>query len=116
VDRWSFSLGAPTTITIDLTSTAFDTKVCLLGAAQNNGIDYNDNYPGGGTNSQLSHSNLPAGGYVIEVSASTNSANPGGPYTLTLSSSGGMALTGNRRYNHRRTGVEGRGRRTLPRD
>jgi len=115
-DRWSFHLDAPTTITIDLTSTAFDTEVCLLDADRNNGIDYNDDYSGGGTNSRLSLSNLPAGDYVIEVSASYKSANPGGAYTLTLSSSGGMALTGNRRYNHRGTGVEGRGRRTLPRD
>src|SRR5437867_2728295 len=29
-DRWSFSIAGSTTITIDVTSTAFDTYVCLL--------------------------------------------------------------------------------------
>jgi hypothetical protein len=81
-DRWRFTLTAPEPIlTIDLTSTAFDTFVCLFDSNYN--FVNSDDNSGSGTNSRLWQRNLATGTYYIEVS--TRSANnTGGAYTLTL--------------------------------
>ena len=80
-DRWAFTLTSPSTVTIDLASTAFDTYVCLLNSTNNymNG----DADSGPGTNSRLTYSNLGVGTYYIEVSSSSPSY-AGGAYTLSL--------------------------------
>jgi hypothetical protein len=80
-DRWAFTLAAPSTITIDVASTAFDTYVCLLNASNN--VVSSDTDSGSGTNSRLIYINLAAGAYFIEVSSSS-SGNAGGAYTLSL--------------------------------
>jgi hypothetical protein len=80
-DRWTFTLTASSTVTIDVASTAFDTFVCLLNAS--NGEMASDYDSGPGTNSRLIYSGLPVGTYYIEVSSSSP-GNAGGAYTLSL--------------------------------
>jgi hypothetical protein len=80
-DRYAFSITVSTTITIDASSTAFNTYVCLLDA-NNNVIRYDDD-SGGGTNARLTYQNLPVGNYYIEVSSKSNGYS-GGPYTIQL--------------------------------
>src|SRR5206468_2987542 len=80
-DHWAFSIASTTTITIDVSSTAFDTYVCLLDS-NNNYLDA-DNNSGGGTNSRLIYQNLRVGSYYIEVS-SNSTGYLGGLYTLSL--------------------------------
>jgi hypothetical protein len=80
-DRWTFTLTASSTVTIDVASTAFDTYVCLLNSSNN--VLSSDTDSGPGTNSRLIYSNLAAGTYYIEVSSSSPSY-AGGAYTLSL--------------------------------
>jgi len=80
VDRYVFTLASPATVTIDLSSSAFDTYVGLLNS-QNQCIGA-DNNSGGGTNSRIVMS-LQAGTYYIEA-VTVSSGNTGGPYTLSL--------------------------------
>jgi hypothetical protein len=81
VDRYAFTLAATTTVTIDVSSTAFDTFVCLLDA--NNNYLAQDRDSGTGTNARLIYNNLSVGTYYIEVSSSS-AGNAGGAYTLNL--------------------------------
>jgi Zn-dependent metalloprotease/murein DD-endopeptidase MepM/ murein hydrolase activator NlpD len=98
-DRYAFTVSSPTTVTINLSSTAFDTFVCLLNSS-NNYFAWDDN-SGGGTNSRLIYTNLNTGSYFIEVSSYTSNAS--GAYTLSLQPgyppglpiSLGQTLTGN---------------------
>src|SRR5205085_142484 len=81
VDRWQFAIPTTTTLTIDVSSTAFDTFVCLLDSNNNRlAWDYDS---GPGTNSRLISQNLPLGTYYIEV-ASSSAGQAGGAYTLSL--------------------------------
>jgi tyrosinase len=79
-DRYTFTLASPTTITIDLSSSAFDTFLGLLNSS--NDCFASDNNSGGGTNSRLIR-NLSAGTYFIEVTT-VSPSDAGGPYTLSL--------------------------------
>ena len=80
-DRWGFTLANAKTVTIDLSSTAFDTYVCLFDANYNF-IAANDNANPTTTNSELKLA-LSGGGaqYYIEVTTKSPS-NAGGSYTL----------------------------------
>ena len=69
-----------TTLTIDVSSTVFDTYVCLLDA--NNNYVWGDADSGTGTNARIIYKNLPVGSYYIEVSSQPG--NTGGAYTLNL--------------------------------
>jgi subtilase family serine protease len=80
-DRWTFTLTAVTTLTIDVSSTSFETTLCLLNSA-NGTVDYDD-HSGPASNARLIEQNLPLGTYYIEVS-SHSSPFMGGPYTLSL--------------------------------
>ena len=99
-DRWSFSLSAPTTVTINLSSTAFDTVVCLFNSS--NQFLGGDADSGPGTNSRLVATNLAAGLYYMEVTTDSPGG-AGGLYTLSLQSgfqpgtpiSLGQTVTGN---------------------
>jgi hypothetical protein len=99
-DRWTFSLTAPTTITIDVSSTSFQTAACLLNSS--NGTIAFDDLSGPNTNARLIYQNLGVGTYYLEVS-SASSPFAGGPYTLSLQSglppgipiSLGQTLSGN---------------------
>jgi hypothetical protein len=82
-NRWTFSLTAPTTLTIDATSTAFDTTLCLLNSG-NGYLDFNSN-SGPGTNARLIEQSLGVGTYHIEVSSESYPF-AGGAYTLSLQS------------------------------
>ncbi len=79
--RWAFTLTATTTLTMNVTSTAFATTACLLNSA-NQTLDFND-HSGPSTNARLVEQNLPLGTYYIEVS-SHSSPFTGGAYTLSL--------------------------------
>jgi tyrosinase len=79
-DRYHFTLSAPATVTIGLSSAAFDTYVCLY-----NSVDQflaSDDNSGGGTNSRLVQSLL-AGDYYIEVTT-VSPGGAGGAYSLSL--------------------------------
>jgi hypothetical protein len=78
--RYAFSLAAPTVLTMDLSSTAFDTVVCLYNSS-NQFLALDDN-SGPGTNSRLTTS-LTTGSYFIEVTT-RSPGGTGGPYTLSL--------------------------------
>ena len=79
-DRWQFTLGSTTTVTIEADSTAFDTDLCLLNSA-NNFVASDDN-SGPGSNARIVYQNLSAGTYYIEVSSAPGTG--GGAYTLSL--------------------------------
>jgi hypothetical protein len=78
------------TVTISLSSGAFDTFLFLLDP-DGNSFAQNDDFPGGGTNSRLVVT-LPSTG---EWTVIANSFSPDqfGSYTLSLSCSGGLAPT-----------------------
>jgi len=80
-DRWSFTLSAPTTVTIALSSSAFDTFVCLFDSTNN--LLVQDDDSGGNLNSQATIS-LPLGKYFIEATSFSGSGT--GNYTLSLQS------------------------------
>jgi hypothetical protein len=80
-DRWTFTLTAATTITIDVSSTSFATTACLLNSG--NGTIAFDEHSGPGSNARLIKQNLGVGTYYLEVS-SHSSPFGGGPYTLSL--------------------------------
>lgn len=87
-DYWLFEVeaGPDVTVTIDLTSTDFDTYLVLRSGTSPDGtiIAYDDD-GGPGANSQIVMSPLPPGWYVIE--ATSFSAATLGDYTLAISSS-----------------------------
>ena len=81
VDRYTFTLTATTTVTIEADSTPFDTYLCLVDSS--NVGRWSDADSGPGTNARIVAQNVAPGTYYIEVS-SQSVGNKGGAYTLSL--------------------------------
>jgi hypothetical protein len=78
-DRWSFNLPALSTVTIALSSSTFDTFVCLFDSSNN--LLAQDDDSGGNLNSRTTIT-LPVGKYFIEATSFTGRGT--GNYTLSL--------------------------------
>jgi len=78
-DRWSFTLSAPSTVTTTLSSSAFDTYLCLLDSS--NALIAQDDDSGGNLDSQITIT-LAAGKYFIEATSFSGISTGG--YTLSL--------------------------------
>jgi hypothetical protein len=89
-DTFRFSGTAGQIVAITLTSGAFDTYLFLLDPG-GNAIDANDDFPGFGTNSRLVDT-LPLTG-VWTVVANSFAPNTLGPYSLSLTCTGGVGPT-----------------------
>ncbi len=80
-DRYELNLATASTLTIDVTSAAFDTELCVLNSS--NTYFGDDDNSGPGTNARWWRTSLPTGRYFLEVST-RSAGNAGGAYSLTV--------------------------------
>ena len=86
-DNYQLTLTTAQTVTIEMSSSAFDTFLILVDSAEN--VVGTDDDGGGGTNSRLDLA-LPAGTFIIEATSFT--PGDGGPYSLSVSGTGGPTI------------------------
>ena len=85
-DNYQLTLTTAQTVTIEMSSSAFDTFLIVVDSAEN--VVGADDDGGRGTNSRLELT-LQAGTFIIEATSFT--PGDGGPYTLSVSGTGGGA-------------------------
>ena len=88
-DLFSFAGRSGQSVTLTMTSSAFDTYLVLVGPSGSQ-VDANDDYDGG-VNSRIQTTLTSSGTYTIEATAFSDAGR--GAYTLTFASSGGSSCT-----------------------
>jgi len=89
IDRWQFTLAAPTTVTLTQTSAAFDARIDLLNSTETSWLASDDN-SGGGTNARIVAA-LQPGTYNVWTNSDSSSAT--GAYQLSLTGAQGNTVT-----------------------